>query len=87
MPLQWTVFASINSTFNKNPSINAGYEADDWKIKQSERKTFPAMTAVRVLSGMEIDVSVRDSDGYISKVGYEMTVCGYFVIVSIPQID
>ena len=87
VPLQWTVFAGINSTFNKNSSINAGYEVDDWKITRSDRSTFPVVTPVKILSGMDIGVSVRDSDGFISKVGYEMNVYGYFVIVGQPPID
>lgn len=43
VPLQWTVFTSIASSFNKNISVNAGFELDDWKIIVHEKKEHTAI--------------------------------------------
>ena len=86
VPLQWTVNASINSTFNKNVSTNAGFELDDLKISRPEGRLLGLPGPVKVLDGFLMDISVRDIDGAIQKVAYEMNLYGYFVPYRIPPI-
>ena len=87
VPLQWTVFASFNSIFNQSTAKNAGWEVDDWKITRSDVNTVPNNTPVKILTGMEMDISVRDDDGELKKVGYEMNLYGYFATVKAIIVD
>ncbi|GEM_PF-2198650 len=86
VPLQWTVYASFNSIFNAGGSQNAGYEIDDWKITTGDRIINPS-TTIKVFEGIEVDLSVRDKDGQINKIGYEVNMHGYFGIQWNPRID
>ena len=83
VPLQWTVYASFNSIFNQSTAKNAGWEVDKWKITRDDRNTEPNNTTVKVLRGMDIEISVRDDDGELRKVGYEMNLYGYFATVKV----
>ncbi len=88
VPLQWTVYASFPSIFNAGSAVNAGWEIDDWKIVRVDYETAaPDPVTVQVLRGLQVDISVRDKDGEMQKVGYAMDLYGYFVLVQPPQID
>ena len=81
VPLQWTVFTSIVSSFNKNISVNAGFELDDWKIIVHEKKEHTAiLNKVNIFKGISVDLSVGDSDGVVSKIAYDINLHGHFVI-------
>lgn len=117
VPLQWTIYASFNSIFNKKTSFNAGYEINNWKIattslrigspsnnppivhetlrskaiKPSTAKkvkmgippvqAHPIVYAMKdVFDGIKVDLSVRDSDGQINQIAYEVNMHGYFGI-------
>src|SRR5690606_6954794 len=86
VPLQWTVYASFNSVFNAGTSVNAGYEIDDRKIVRRDIITNPG-TTIRIFEGFEVDLSVRDKDGQINKIAYEVNMHGYFGIQWNPRID
>ncbi len=88
IPLQWTVYASFPSIFNAGTAVNAGWEVDDWKIVRNDYETAEANpVSVKALRGFQVDISVRDKDGEMNKVGYAMDLYGYFVQVQPPQID
>lgn len=115
VPLQWTIYASFNSIFNKKTSFNAGYEINNWKIatnslrigspsttppiahetarskatKPSATKKVisgipptqvqPSVYSMKdVFDGIKVDLSVRDTDGQINQIAYEVNMHGYF---------
>ena len=86
VPLQWTVYASFNSIFNAGSSVNAGYEIDDWKLVRGDRQTIVPATS-KVFEGMEVDLSVRDRDGEISKIGFKANMHGYYAVCWNAKID
>jgi hypothetical protein len=88
VPLQWTIHASFPSIFNAGAATNAGWEIDNWKIIRGDMTAVGAgPNTVKVLEGLQLDISVRDKDGEMKKVGYTMELYGYFVQVRKPKID
>jgi hypothetical protein len=86
VPLQWTVYASFNSIYNAGTSVNAGYEIDDWKLVREDKQTITPPTS-KVFEGMEVDLSVRDRDGEITKIGFEANLHGYYAIYWTARFD
>jgi hypothetical protein len=68
IPLQWTIYASVNSQFDAGSSENAGFGAYNFGIRRNPD----------ILSGMFVAIQVRDKDAWIYRVGYSMNVYGYF---------
>lgn len=86
VPLQWTVYASYNSIYNAGTSVNAGYEIDDWKLVTTDRQ-ISATTTLKIFDGMQVDLSVRDRDGQINKIGFEANIHGYYAVCWNSPID
>ena len=80
VPLQWTIHTSFNSIYNAGTSVNAGYEIDDWKIVRVD-KIISQNNTIKVFEGIKVDLSVRDRDGEIGKIGFDVSLHGYFVVV------
>ena len=88
IPLQWTTYGSVNSQFDENNSVNAGFGAWNFGIRRylvyvNEAKTQQANN----LSGMYINIQVRDKDAIIYRIGYSMNLYGYFTPQFPPIID
>jgi hypothetical protein len=69
---QWAPMASPNSTYNAGPSVNAGSAIDTFAIRQ----TAPADVVT-----LDLDVAVRDVDGYLYRVGFYVNLVGRLVQV------
>jgi hypothetical protein len=68
LPLQWTINANACSIFNKNTSVNAGYAVESYKVHRNFYSINPnSADKISVLDGIDIDISVRDTDGEIKK--------------------
>jgi hypothetical protein len=68
----WAPFLTINAIFNQDQSINAGWAVDEVGLEVPQNRTIPALSIVA-------DIAVRDSDGWLYRVGYNVTVSGQFV--------
>lgn len=68
---QWAPFLTISAIDNQREGIHAG-----WAVAK-----YGGPGAVRIRDGVKIwaDIAVRNSDAYLLKVGYTLTVCGSFV--------
>jgi len=66
--------------------LNDINERLDWKIVRGNRIISPSDT-IRVFEGIEVDLSARDRDGEINKIGYKVNLHGYFVVVWNPPIE
>lgn len=76
-----TAFAALSSVFNENESVNSGFAVDHWRSNQDETKrdAFSGEMLSRVFNGIQVDVGVRDSDAWIHRISYNMTLLGKIV--------
>jgi len=85
---QWSPFASLNSVYDEHESIDAGYAVDDWRPSPFETDTniFSKQQAGNIFTGIIADVAVRDSDAFLYRVGYNITLKGRIVFTEPPVI-
>ena len=69
----WAPFVTINAIYNKDAAVNAGWAVDDFGVSLSPDKTVSGSIHIWA------NIAVRDSDGYLYRVGYNLTVSGVFV--------
>jgi hypothetical protein len=75
---QWAPIASLNSIFNAGTSVNAGSSVNTFAIRQPNPSEFVSL---------EMDVAVRDSDGYLYRIGFYVTLVGRLVQVPDPVVE
>lgn len=75
---QWAPFAALSSLFNKNESINSGFAVDVWRPNPfaSAQDSFSNVPHTNLFSGIQVDVAVRDSDAWLYRLSYEITLSG-----------
>ena len=78
---QWAPFAALSSVFNQNESVNSGFAVDVWRPNhfETQRDAFSSATLNRLFTGIQVDVAVRDSDAWIHRVSYKVTLLGKIV--------
>lgn len=74
---QWAPVASLNSIYNAGPSNYAGSALNTFFI----RRPNPAGDSI----GLEMRVGVRDTDGYVYRVSFYVTLVGRLVQVPYPM--
>jgi hypothetical protein len=79
---QWAPFATMNSIFDQDQSVNAGYAVDAFRVTFFTRDTF-----TRLFGTLEADLAVRDTDAFIFSVGYHLTLVGTIVEVTVDIIQ
>jgi len=83
---QWAPFATMNSIFDQDQSVNAGFAADAFRPIFTTRDTF-----TQIFDTLEVDLAVRDTDAFIFRVGYHLTLVGTIVevglLVRVPDIS
>ena len=70
---QWAPFVTINAIYNKDQAINAGWAVDDFGVEPAQDPKIGASV------GIWANIAIRNSDGYMFRVGYTLTVSGVFV--------
>ncbi len=75
---QWAPFATINSIYDDGQSINAGFAVDSCKPYFGSGFIIPEENnrQAKNFCGLEVLVGVRDTDSYIFKVGFQVTLLG-----------
>lgn len=78
---QWAPFATLSSVFNANQSVNSGFAVDVWRPNPFFTATDLATNAQvsNLFAGVQADIAVRDSDAYLYRVGYHITLIGRIV--------
>lgn len=67
----WAPFITINAIYNKDKSVNAGWAVDDfWGPGQSKNSRSISFFA---------NIAIRDADGYLLRIGYNITLLGKVV--------
>ena len=83
---EWAPFASLSSIFNQDQSINSGFAVDVWRPTHFATgiDAFTHLPVGNIFAGINVDVAVRDTDAWIFRVGYNITLLGKIVFLSIP---
>ena len=78
---QWAPFAALSSMFNQNESVNSGFAVDAWRPNpfMSGTDAFTNAPLDRLFAGIQVDLAVRDSDAWIHRVSYNITLLGKIV--------
>jgi len=84
---EWAPFASLSSVFNQGQSINSGFAVDVWRPNHFATGT-DAIThspVGNIFTGINVDVAVRDTDAWIFRIGYNVTLLGKIVFLTTPK--
>ena len=78
---QWAPFAGLSSIFNRGESINSGFAVDVWRPNpfSSGPDFFTNAQLNNLFTGIQVDVAVRDSDAWLHRMSYQITLIGRIV--------
>ena len=84
---EWAPFASLSSIFNQDQSINSGFAVDVWRPNHFTTGTdaFTHSTVGSIFTGINVDVAVRDTDAWIYRISYNVTLLGKIVFLTTPK--
>lgn len=85
---QWAPFVSLSAIYDQAQSIDAGYAIDVWRPNHFATG-IDAVTDAPVgdiFTGVNVDVGVREGDGWILSLGYNITLRGRIVFTKTPVI-
>jgi hypothetical protein len=75
---QWAPYASLSSIYDQDTSDNAGFAVDVWRPTPFTHgpDVLTNQTVSNLFSGVDVDVAVRDTDAWIYRVSYHITLLG-----------
>ena len=75
---QWAPFASLSSIYDQNQSVNAGFAVDSWQPSTFETGTNVATNSDvgNVFTGIDVNAAASDTDAWIYRIGYNITLVG-----------
>jgi hypothetical protein len=81
---EWAPFASLSRIFNQNESINSGFAVDTWRPNHfaSGTDVLSNLQVGNIFTGINVDVAVRDTDAWINRVGYNITLLGKITFIA-----
>ncbi len=82
---EWAPFASLSSIFNQGQSINSGFAVDTWRPNHFANGTsvLSNQQVNNIFNGINVDVAVRDTDAWIHRVGYNITLLGKIAFIGL----
>ena len=85
----WSPFVSLGSVFDQGPSVNAGFAVDDWRPNHFESGTdvLTNEPVTNIFTGVNADLAVNDTDAWIYRLGYNITLIGRIVFIAPPVIE
>jgi hypothetical protein len=85
---QWSPFAALNAVYDQDQSVNAGFAVDSWRPSPfaSGADSFSGHQVGNIFTGIIADTAVRDSDAWLYRVGYNITLEGRIVFTQFPVI-
>lgn len=86
---QWSPFVGLSDIFDQDQSVNAGFAVDSWRPSPFATWTdaFTSQQIGNIFTGIIADVAVRDSDAFLRRVGYNITLAGRIVFTEGPIIQ
>lgn len=82
---QWVPFAAVSSGFEKQSGgVDAGYAVDDWRPTPFLSRTDSnGGTATQIFQGINVDLAVRNTDAFLYRVSYNITLVGKIITTRI----
>ncbi|HET9312910.1 MAG TPA: peptidoglycan DD-metalloendopeptidase family protein [Nitrospira sp.] len=82
---QWAPFAALSSVYNQGQSVNSGFAVDVWRPNPFATGTdaFTNAPLNNLFSGIQVDVAVRDTDAWLYRLSYKITLLGKIVFRAI----
>ncbi len=86
---EWSPFVSLGSVFDQGASVNAGFAVDDWRPNHFESGTDVVTNEAvnNIFTGVNADLAVNDTDAWIYRLGYNITLIGRIVFIAPPVIE
>jgi hypothetical protein len=80
----WSPFVSLSSVFDQAQAINAGFAVDDWRPNHFDSGTdvVTGQTVNNIFTGVNADVGVSDSDAWLYRLSYNITLLGKIVFIA-----
>jgi hypothetical protein len=73
----WTLFVTLNSIFDQDQAINAGFAVNTWSANLlSSEDVFTNQPLNNIFGGVFVDVAISDVDAAIMRLGYHFTLLG-----------
>jgi hypothetical protein len=71
----------VSSIFNQDQSVNSGFAVDVFRPHPFFTATdiFTNTPRNNLFAGIQVDAAVRDSDAYLYRLGYRITLVGKIV--------
>jgi hypothetical protein len=83
---QYATHATMNSIFDKDQSVNAGFAVDSWYPDfYSEVDVITGAQVDRLYNGLVVNLAVRDVDAHLYRVGFTVTLLGWLRLVMPPS--
>lgn len=78
---QLAPFSTLSSVFNAQESINSGFAVDAWRPNPffTANDLATGTPASNLFAGIQADIAVRDSDAFLYRVGYHITLVGRMI--------
>ncbi len=85
---EWAPFVSLSSIYDQAQSIDAGFSVNVWRPNHFATGTdaFTHAPVNNIFTGVNVDVAVRDTDAWIYRIGYNVTLLGKIVFLTTPKI-
>jgi hypothetical protein len=82
---QWVPSGGLAQVYDKAQSIDAGFGVEEWRLHPfiSTTDVFTNAPLTSVFAGMQVDLAVRDTDAWLHRVGYHITLLGKIVFAPI----
>jgi hypothetical protein len=80
----WAPFVSLSAIFDEGQSINAGFAVNLWRPTHFKKglKHQTLQPVGNVFTGITVDLGVRDTDAYILKLSYNITLLGRIIFAA-----
>ncbi|PYN82942.1 MAG: hypothetical protein DMD96_04400 [Candidatus Rokuibacteriota bacterium] len=80
----WAPFVSLSAIFNQGQSINSGFAVDAWRPEHfaSGTNVVTGQPVNNLFNGVNVDLAVRDTDAWLYRIGYNITLLGKIVFVA-----
>jgi hypothetical protein len=84
---QWAPCATMNSIFDQNQSIDAGFSVNSWSLQFSEGEVDVITGAMvgMLWNGFNVDLAIRDTDAWLYRAGFTVTLLGKIKFIEPEQ--
>jgi hypothetical protein len=81
---EWAPFVSLGSVFDQGPSVNAGFAVEDWRPNhfESGSDVVTNQAVHNIFTGVNADLAVNDTDAWIYRLGYNISLIGRIVFIA-----